>query len=187
MRQGDRLCLLVIIGVTEHGCKELVAVEDGYRESEASWSELLVGGLRERGLLKGPKLATGDGASGFWKALSKVFPATRHQRCWVHKTANVLNKLPKSVQPKVKADLHEIWMAETCKSAKSAFDRTLRPFEAKYPKAMDCLAKDRSELLESAQMSWRRIRGFRKLELVANNIEFRNGEQVIDQSDRNAA
>ncbi len=100
VRLDDRLCLLVIIGVTEHGRKELVAVdiEDGYRESEASWRELLTA-LRERGLELAPKLATGDGVLGFWKALTKVFPATRHQRCSVHKTANVLNKLPKSVQP----------------------------------------------------------------------------------------
>ena len=236
VRLDDRLCLLVIIGVTEHGRKELVAVEDGYRESEASWKELLTA-LRGRGLEQAPKLAIGDGALGFWKALTKVFPATRHQRCWVHKTANVLNKLPKSVQPKVKAGLHEIWMAETRERAQSAFDQVLKRFEAKYPKAMECLAKDRAELLaffdfpaehwahvrttnpiestfatvrlrtkrtrncgsrettlamvfkllESAQMSWRRIQGFRKLELVINNVEFRNGEQLTEQSDRNAA
>jgi transposase-like protein len=101
VRLDDRLCLLVIIGVTEHGHKELIAVEDGHRESEASWLELLTG-LRERGLTRGPKLAVGDGALGFWKALSKLYPDTEHQRCWVHKTANVLNKLPKSIQPKVK-------------------------------------------------------------------------------------
>ncbi len=132
VRLDDRLCLLVIIGVTEHGHKELIAVEDGHRESEASWLELLTG-LRERGLAQGPKLAVGDGALGFWKALSKVYPGTEHQRCWVHKTANVLNKLPKSVQPKVKAELHEIWMAETREDADRAFDRTLKRFEAKYP------------------------------------------------------
>ena len=101
VRMDDRLCLLVIIGVTEHGTKELVAAEDGYRESTASWTELLTG-LRERGLASTPKLAVGDGALGFWGGLSKVYPSCRHQRCWVHKTANVLNKLPKSMQPKVK-------------------------------------------------------------------------------------
>ena len=146
VRMDDRLCLLVIIGVTEQGRKELVAVEDGRRESEASWKELLTG-LRERGLTTAPKLAIGDGAMGFWAALSKVYPETNHQRCWVHKTANVLNKLPKSVQPKVKADLHEIWMAETRDEAHKAFDRTVKRFEAKYPRAMECLAKDREELL----------------------------------------
>ena len=146
VRMDDRLCLLVIIGVTEQGRKELVAVEDGFRESADSWETLLTG-LRERGLTQAPKLAVGDGAMGFWLALSKIYPETDHQRCWVHKTANVLNKLPKSVQPKVKADLHDIWMAETRDEAHKAFDRTLKRFEAKYPKAMACLAKDREELL----------------------------------------
>lgn len=119
VRMEDRLCLLVIIGVTEHGRKELVAVEDGYRESEASWLELLLG-LRERGLTISPKLAIGDGALGFWKALARCYPDTRHQRCWVHKTANILTAVPKSVQPKVKAALHEIWMAETQDEAHKA-------------------------------------------------------------------
>ena len=146
VRLDDRLCLLVIIGVTEQGRKELVAVEDGFRESADSWETLLTG-LRERGLTQAPTLAVGDGAMGFWAALSKIHPETDHQRCWVHKTANVLNKLPKSVQPKVKADLHDIWMAETRFDAHKAFDRTLKRFEAKYPKAMACLAKDREELL----------------------------------------
>lgn len=146
VRLDDRLCLLVIIGVTEQGRKELVAVEDGFRESADSWETLLTG-LRERGLTQAPTLAVGDGAMGFWAALSKIYPETDHQRCWVHKTANVLNKLPKSVQPKVKADLHDIWMAETRFDAYKAFDRTLKRFEAKYPKAMACLAKDRDELL----------------------------------------
>ena len=146
VRLDDRLCLLVIIGVTEQGRKELVAVEDGFRESADSWETLLTG-LRERGLTQAPTLAVGDGAMGFWAALSKIHPETDHQRCWVHKTANVLNKLPKSVQPKVKADLHDIWMAETRFDAHKAFDRTLKRFEAKYPKAMACLAKDRDELL----------------------------------------
>jgi len=236
VRMDDRLCLLVIVGVTEHGRKELVAVEDGFRESEASWKELL-SGLRERGLQHAPKLAIGDGALGFWKALNAIYPDCRHQRCWVHKTANVLNSLPKSMQPKVKSALQEIWMADTRENAHKAFDRTLTRFEAKYPKAMDCLAKDREEMLAfydfpaehwvhirttnpiestfatvrlrskrtrncgsrdttlamvyklmlSAQKRWKRIKGFRKLELVVNNVPFRDGEQVIDQSDRNAA
>ena len=146
VRQDDRLCLLVIVGVTEHGHKELVAIEDGYRESEASWLEVLRG-LQQRGLSTAPKLATGDGALGFWKALHKVFPQTRQQRCWVHKTANVLNKLPKAMQPKIKAALHQIWQAETREQAYKAFDTTLVRFQDKYPKAMACLAKDRQELL----------------------------------------
>ena len=146
VRMDDRLCLLVIIGVTEHGVKELVAVEDGFRESTASWTEVLTG-LRERGLTFSPKLAVGDGALGFWGALTQVYPACRHQRCWVHKTANVLNKLPKSVQPKVKEALHDIWMAESRKDADKAFDSAIARFGAKYRKAMDCLEKNREELL----------------------------------------
>ena len=146
VRLDDRLCLLVVMGVTEHGRKELIAVEEGYRESEASWLELL-NGLVTRGLTTCPKLATADGALGFWKALSKVYPQTKQQRCWVHKTANVLNKLPKAVQPKVKEALHDIWMAETRENAHKAFDTTLARFTAKYPRAMECLAKDRESML----------------------------------------
>ena len=236
VRLDDRLCLLVIIGVTEHGHKELVAVEDGHRESEASWRELLTD-LRERGLEPSPKLAVGDGALGFWKALSKVFSDTRHQRCWVHKTANVLDKLPKSVQPKVKSALHEIYLAETRDSAHKAFDSTLRRFRDKYPKAMENLEKDRDELLafydfpaihwihlrttnpiestfatvrlrtkrsrscgnrdttlsmvfkllQSAQKRWKRIKGFDQLKLVVDNVQFQDGIEVEDQSDRSAA
>ncbi len=236
VRMDDKLCLLVIIGVTEHGRKELVAVEDGYRESEKSWNELLTG-LRQRGLERAPKLATGDGALSFWSALAKVYPDTRHQRCWVHKTANVLNKLPKVMQPKVKADLHDIWMAQKREAANTAFDRTLARYQAKYPKAMDCLAKDRQtllafydfpaehwvhirtsnpiestfatvrlrtkrsrscgsrnttlamafKLLQSAEKRWRKIRGFRKLELVVNNVRFQDGEQVTDRPEAVAA
>jgi transposase-like protein len=186
VRMDDRLCLLVIIGVTEQGRKELVAVEDGYRESEASWSELLLA-LRERGLTTSPKLAIGDCALGFWKALAKCYPDTRHQRCWVHKTANIMSALPKSVQPKVKAALHDIWMAETQDDAHKALDRALVRFESKYPGAMERLRKDRDELLESAQKNWKRIKGFNLLTLVVNNVKFKDGERVQDQSDRNAA
>ena len=112
VRMDDKLCLLVIIGATEDGRKELIAVEDGFRESTDSWS-CVFADLQSRGLKEGPSLATGDGALGFWKALAQSFPKTRHQRCWVHKTANVLGKLPKSVQEKVKGSLHEIWMAQS--------------------------------------------------------------------------
>ncbi len=104
-------------------------------------------GLRERGLKTAPKLAIGDGALGFWNAITKTYPSRRHQRCWVHKTANVLNKLPKSMQPKVKEALHDIWMAATRDEAFTAFDRAQARFSAKYPKAMACLAKDRQEML----------------------------------------
>lgn len=146
VRMDDRLCLLVIIGVTEHGNKELIAVEDGYRESSSSWEELLIG-LKQKGLKHGPKLATGDGAMGFWNALSKIYPGCKHQRCWVHKSANILNKVPKSMQPKLKQSVHDIWMAETREAAGKAFDNTLECYAAKYPKAMECLRKDRQELL----------------------------------------
>lgn len=142
---NDRECMLVIIGATAEGHKELLAIEDGFRESEQSWTELLQG-LRSRGLTA-PKLAVGDGALGFWKALTKAYPSTVHQRCWVHKTANVLNKVPKRQQPKVKAALHEIWLAETREDAHQAFDSFTARFGAKLPKAKECLEKDRTELL----------------------------------------
>jgi len=175
VRLDDRLCLLVIIGVTEHGHKELVAVDDGHRESEASWYQLLTG-LKERNLEHAPRLAVGDGALGFWKALSKVFPDTRHQRCWVHKTANVLDKLPKSVQPKVKSALHEIYMAETRDSAHKAFDSTLRQFRDKYPKAMENLEKDRDELLafyDFPAAHWIHLRTTNPIESTFSTVRLR--------------
>jgi putative transposase len=144
--ENRRQCLLVLMGATPDGHKELIAVLDGYRESEQSWYELLID-LKQRGLKFAPKLATGDGALGFWAALRKVFPETREQRCWVHKTANVLNNMPKSVQPRAKADLHEIWMAETREQAHQAFDAFLEKYGPKYPTACECLRKDREVLL----------------------------------------
>jgi len=138
-------CILVIIGVTEHGRKEFIAIEDGYREAEQSWSELILR-IKAQGLGYAPKLAVGDGALGFWKALTKVFPKTVHQRCWVHKTANVLNKVPKLVQPKVKQALHEIWMAPTPKDAFNAFDVALSTYSSKYLKAMACQEKVREQI-----------------------------------------
>lgn len=144
--ENKRQCMLVLMGARVDGHKELIAVVDGYRESEQSWYELLVG-LKQRGLKLAPLLATGDGALGFWAALGKVFPETVEQRCWVHKTANVLNKMPKSVQAKAKADLHEIWMAETREQANKAFDAFLEKYQAKYEAACECLRKDREVLL----------------------------------------
>jgi len=141
-----RQCLLVIVGVTPEGQKELVTIGDGLRESKESWLDVLRD-LAARGLGAGPLLAVGDGALGFWAALDEVFPETRRQRCWVHKTANVLNALPKSLQAKAKADLHEIWMAPTRAQAITAFDHFLKTYGAKYPKATDKLAKDREALL----------------------------------------
>ena len=139
-------CILVLMGATEEGKKELIAITDGYRESTQSWRELLLD-VKKRGLSQSPKAATGDGALGFWAALREVYPATQQQRCWVHKTANVLNKMPKSIQPKAKSMLHEIWMAERRQQANEAFDLFIETFEARYPKAVECLAKDRDVLL----------------------------------------
>ena len=138
-------CMLVVIGAMADGRKELLAIGDGYRESEASWKEVLLD-LKARGLKVDPKLAIGDGALGFWKALPQVFGHTQGQRCWVHKTANVLNKLPKSQQPKAKAALQEIWMAASREEAQRAFDHFIVNHEAKYPKAVACLVKDREAL-----------------------------------------
>ena len=143
---NQRQCILVLMGATADGKKELIAVTDGYRESEQSWMELLLE-VHVRGLETAPKLAVGDGALGFWAALRKVYSTTREQRCWVHKTANVLNKLPQGLGGKAKAMLHDIWMAETQKDAQTAFDLFVTTFQAKYPKATECLTKDRAALL----------------------------------------
>jgi putative transposase len=139
-------CLLVIIGATPEGKKELVGLIDGVRESAQSWRELLLD-LKRRGLAMGPELAVADGALGFWQAVEEVWPKTRGQRCWVHKTANVLNKLPKSQQPKAKRALKEIWMGETKKDALLAFDAFIETWGIKYDKAVECLTKDRDALL----------------------------------------
>jgi putative transposase len=139
-------CILVVIGATADGQKELLALTDGFRESEQSWKEVLMD-LKRRGLTIDPKLAIGDGALGFWKALPQVFGQTRAQRCWVHKTVNVLNKLPKHLQPKAKSDLQQIWMAATRAGARRAFDAFLQAYGPKYPKATECLEKDKATLL----------------------------------------
>jgi putative transposase len=144
--EEDRQCILVLMGATADGKKELIAVVDGFRESEQSWKGLLLD-VKARGLLIDPKLAIGDGALGFWKALKQVYPKTREQRCWVHKTANVLDSLPKRLQPEAKQKLHDIWMADTRQHANEAFDLFLKTYKAKYPKAVECLAKDRDVLL----------------------------------------
>jgi len=144
--EEDRQCILVLMGATSDGRKELIAVVDGFRESEQSWKALLLD-VKSRGLVVDPKLATGDGALGFWKAIAQVYPKTREQRCWVHKTANVLDKLPKRLQPEAKAKLHQIWMAATKADADQAFDLFVATYQAKYPKASECLAKDREVLL----------------------------------------
>jgi putative transposase len=176
IRSDDtKQCILVIIGVTELGKKEFIAIEDGYRESEQSWSELLLR-IKAQGLNQSPKLAVGDGALGFWKAMNKVFPKTKHQRCWVHKTANVLNKLPKMVQPKVKQALHEIWMAPTRKDAYEAFDIALTTYSAKYPRAMECLEKDKVEMLafyDFPAPHWQHIRTSNPIESTFATVRLR--------------
>ena len=144
--EDEGQCLLVIIGATPEGKKELVGLLDGVRESAQSWRELLLD-LKRRGLVMGPELAVADGALGFWQAIEQVWPKTCGQRCWVHKTANVLNRLPKSQQPKAKRALQEIWMAETKKDALAAFDAFVEAWGVKYDKAVECLTKDREPLL----------------------------------------
>jgi transposase-like protein len=171
-------CILIVIGVNEHGKKELLAIEEGYRESTQSWTELLED-IRHRGLITAPKLAIGDGALGFWNAISKVYPETKHQRCWVHKTANVLNKLPKSVQPKVKEALHDIWMAETRDNAYKAFDSTVKRFGDKYPGAMNCLVKDKEQMLafyDFPALHWQHIRTSNPIESTFATVRLRTAK-----------
>jgi len=144
--EEDRQCILVLMGATADGVKELIAVQDGYRESEQSWSSMLRD-LKHRGLTVDPKLATADGALGFWAAARKLLPEVKEQRCCVHKTANVLDKLPKRLQSQAKDMLHEIWMAPTRQEAEEAFDLFLATYQAKYPAATTCLEKDRDVLL----------------------------------------
>jgi len=143
---NKKQCLLVLMGATADGRKELIAIQDGYRESEQCWKELLLD-VKKRGLTIAPKLAIGDGALGFRAALRKEFPDTAEQRCWFHKSGNVLSKMPKSVQPRAKSDLHEIWQAETRDAAVKAFDHFIEKYDAKYPGACQCLKKDRDVLL----------------------------------------
>ena len=173
--EGGRPCILVVMGATADGKKELLAVEDGVRESEQSWKEVLLD-LKARGLEDGPELVVGDGALGFWKALPQVWPDARQQRCWFHKSGNVLNKLPKSVQPAAKRALHEIWQAETKEAAQKAFDLFLSKFEAKYPKATACLAKDRDELLafyDFPAEHWRHLRTTNPIESTFATVRLR--------------
>jgi len=144
--EHQRLCVLVVIGVNERGEKHFLALEDGVRESTQSWREVLLK-LKARGLTQAPKLAVGDGALGFWGALDEIYPETRHQRCWMHKSANTLNYLPKSVQPKAKEALQAIWMAPTREQAYRAFNLFVATYQIKYPKATECLSKDRDVLL----------------------------------------
>lgn len=143
--EDERTCMLVIIGATKDGRKELVAVQDGYRESKLSWLEVLRD-LKRRGLKMLPSLATGDGGLGFWAAAAEEFPSTRRQRCWVHKTANILDKMPKGVQGKAKQRIHDMYMAETKRQALEAYDEFLRLYKVKFASACECLEKDKDDL-----------------------------------------
>jgi transposase-like protein len=171
----EKQCILVVIGATPEGKKELVGFIDGYRESAQSWAELLTD-LKARGLNIPPKLAIGDGALGFWNALEKVWPQTSQQRCWFHKSGNVLNKLPKSLQKKATADLHDIWMAETKEDANIAFDLFVKKYELKYQQAVTCLVKDREELLafyDFPAEHWKHIRTTNPIESTFGTVKHR--------------
>ena len=171
-------CILVVMGATAEGKKELVALADGFRESEQSWKEVLMD-LKGRGLKIDPKLAVGDGALGFWKALPQVYGSTRAQRCWVHKTANVLNKLPKHLQPKAKSDLQQIWMAETREDAHHAFASFVDIYEPKYPKAAECLTKDKEALLSFYDFPaehWHHIRTSNPIESTFASVRLRTAK-----------
>ena len=175
VRMDDKQCLLVIIGASQDGTKELVAIEGGFRESEVCWTQLMLN-LKGRGLKVGPELAVGDGALGFWNALSKVYGHSRRQRCWVHKTANVLNKLPKSLQAKAKAKLHQIWQAPDKAEAQRHFDDFIRVYGAKYPKAAECLQKDQQVLLtfyDFPAEHWRHIRTTNPIESTFATVRLR--------------
>jgi putative transposase len=178
VRMDDKQCILVVIGATKDGKKELLAVEGGYRESTQSWREVLLD-LKNRGLETDPKLAIGDGALGFWKAVSEVFPGTLGQRCWVHKTANILNKLPKRSQPKAKSHIHNIWQAETKEDAIAEFDLFIKTYEAKYPKAVETLTKDRERLLtfyDFPAEHWRHIRTTNPIESTFATVRLRTAK-----------
>ena len=174
--EEDRQCILVLIGATADGQKELLAISDGYRESEVSWSAVLLD-LKAHGLTKMPKLIVGDGALGLWAAVNKHYGAVCQQRCTVHKTANVLDKLPKSVQPQAKAALHEIWQAPTREQSKKAFDLFISKYQAKYPKATECLAKDRDTLLTYYDFHaehWSHLRSTNVIESVFATVRLRH-------------
>lgn len=170
----DRLCALVVIGVNARGEKHFLAIEDGVRESTQSWREVLLS-LKNRGL-NAPRLTIGDGAMGFWAALEEIFLTTRQQRCWMHKTGNVLNYLPKLSQPKAKKMRHDIWQSETREDADKAFDLFVETYQAKYPKATECLIKDRDELMtffDFPARQWQSIRTSNPIESAFATIRHR--------------
>lgn len=171
-------CILVVIGATAEGKKELLALTDGFRESEESWKDVLLD-LKRRGLTVDPRLAIGDGALGFWKALPQVFGNTRPQRCWGHKTVNVLNKLPKHLQANAKRALHQIWMASDREHASQAFAAFLTAYEPKYPKAAECLTKDKAALLafyDFPAQHWHHIRTTNPIESTFATVRLRTAK-----------
>lgn len=175
VRADERRCLLVVIGCDVQGNKHFLAIEEGFRESTESWKALLLG-LRDRGVDIAPKLAVGDGALGFWAALAEVFPTTRTQRCWVHKTVNVLDKLPKALHGQVKSALHEICQAASRAHAEKAFDRFIATYKDKYPNAVHCLVKDREELLaffDFPAAHWQHLRTTNPIESTFATIRLR--------------
>ena len=173
--EEDRPCLLVIIGALRDGSKEVVGIFDGHRESKMSWAEAL-NDLKRRGMTIAPSLAIGDGALGFWAALEEVFPETKTQRCWVHKTANVLDKMPKSTHKYAKAMIHEMYTEETKERALRAFDAFLGLYGAKYPKACECLSKDRDVLFtfyDFPAVHWQHIRTSNPIESTFATVRHR--------------
>jgi len=173
--ESEGNCMLVIVGALSDGTKELVAVKEGPRESELSWQNLLLD-LKRHGLSFGPLMAIGDGALGFWNAINKEYPETRHQRCWVHKTANILDKLPKSLQPEAKGMIHEIYMSPTRNAALKVFDDFVRLFKTKYHKATDCLVKDKEQLLtfyDFPAEHWVHIRSTNVIESTFSTVRLR--------------
>jgi putative transposase len=176
--EGGRQCILVLMGATADGQKELIALGDGYRESEQSWKELLLD-CKARGLEIEPSLAIGDGSLGFWKAMRQVWDTTQEQRCWVHKTANVLDKLPKGSQAKAKQMLHEIDLAESRAEAEKAFALFVASYQAKYPKATECLEKDKEVLLTFYTFpaeQWLHIRTTNPIESTFSTVRLRHAK-----------
>ena len=174
----DKQCVLVIIAADALGNKDIIALSDGYRESAQSWRELLLD-LKRCGLKSGPGLAVGDGALDFWKALREVYGKTREQRCWVHKTANVLNQMPKSLQARAKGHLHDIWMAQTRAEAETAFDFFIEAYGVKYHKAAERLVKDRERLLtfyDFPAEHWKHIRTTNPIETTFATVRLRTAK-----------
>lgn len=174
----ERACILVLLGATETGEKEILAITDGYRESEQSWSALLLD-VKSRGLTLSPKLATADRALGFWLAMEKIYPGTRHQLCWVHKVANVVSKLPDRLGQEANHKLRQIWMAETKAHANKAFDLFVETYQDKYPSAVECLKKDRDRLLtfyDFPAKHWTHIRTSNPIESIFSTVRLRHNK-----------